>query len=375
MTEKKYCIFHVPNHIDENAKSGSHVRPRKMLEAFERIGYEVDAVMGYGKERKKQIENIKKKVKGGWKYEFLYSESSTMPTLLTEKDHIPRYPNLDFGFFKFCKAHGIRIGLFYRDIHWKFEKYRKEVSKVKQIVSIPLYRYDLRKYGQLVDILYLPSLRMEKQISEYQFLDIRKLPPGAAKSDEIIEKRRQYFQNREQGKLKLFYVGGIRGIYDLSELLKTIASKEYINCTICCRDFEWEQEKEKYAPYMTERVRVVHVSGKELEKYYLEADICSCCFALTEYMSFAVPIKLLEYTSNVTPVIVTKGTEAGDFVEKFQNGFCINYKRKELDALFEYIYQNQEILLEKHEKALKALENNTWEKRAEQIQNELKEKR
>mgnify|MGYP002508161968 CR=1 FL=1 len=37
MTEKKYCIFHVPNHIDENAKSGSHVRPRKMLEAFERI--------------------------------------------------------------------------------------------------------------------------------------------------------------------------------------------------------------------------------------------------------------------------------------------------------------------------------------------------
>lgn len=67
---KKYCIFHVPNHIDENAKSGSHVRPRKMLEAFERIGYEVDAVMGYGKERKKQIENIKKKVKGGGNMSF-----------------------------------------------------------------------------------------------------------------------------------------------------------------------------------------------------------------------------------------------------------------------------------------------------------------
>ena len=154
MGNNKSCIFHVPNHIDKNAKSGSHIRPIKMIEAFRENGYDVDIVMGYGKERKRQIDEIRKKIRAGKKYDFLYSESSTMPTLLTEKNHLPLYPNLDFGFLKFCRKNGIKIGLFYRDIHWKFEKYRSEVSVFKRSFSIPMYKYDLRKYKKLVDVFY-----------------------------------------------------------------------------------------------------------------------------------------------------------------------------------------------------------------------------
>ncbi len=113
MENKKRCIFHIPNKLDEKSLSGSQVRPRMMIQAFKDIGYDVDVVMGYGKERKKSINIIKNNIKSGIKYDFLYSESSTMPTLLTEKNHLPLYPNLDFGFFKFCKNHGIKIGLFY----------------------------------------------------------------------------------------------------------------------------------------------------------------------------------------------------------------------------------------------------------------------
>ena len=113
MKENKYCIFHVPNYISQEAKVGSQVRPKKMIEAFKSLGYQVDVVMGYGKERKKQIKIIKKNIKKGYRYDFLYSESSTMPTLLTEKNHIPIYPVLDFGFMNFCKKQGLKIGLFY----------------------------------------------------------------------------------------------------------------------------------------------------------------------------------------------------------------------------------------------------------------------
>lgn len=372
MGEEKRCIFHVPNYVDRNAKSGSHVRPMKMIEAFKSIGYHVDVVMGYGKARKKQIKAIKKKIIQGQKYDFLYSESSTMPTLLTEKNHIPLYPNLDFGFFGFCRKRGIKIGLFYRDIHWKFERYKKEVSKYKQAVSIPMYRYDLWRYKKLVDILYLPSLKMGQQIEEYKFPNIKPLPPGAFKKEEIISSRIRYFENREHNSLKIFYVGGIEGIYDLTGLLKAIYDKEFIDLTICCRANEWEKEKERYRPFMTERIHIVHLFGVDLEKYYLEADICWCCFETSKYMSFAVPIKLLEYTSYVTPVIVSEGTEAGSFVKRFQNGFCITYNISEITSLLEHIYQEQWLLLERHKKAVECLEENTWIRRAYQVKKELK---
>ena len=102
-----------------------------MLNAFKSIGYNVDIVMGYGKERKYSIGQIKRKIKDGVKYDFMYSESSTEPTILTEKNHIPMFPFLDFGFFSFCKRHGIKIGLFYRDVYWKFDEYKLSVSFVK----------------------------------------------------------------------------------------------------------------------------------------------------------------------------------------------------------------------------------------------------
>ena len=64
---------------------------------------------------------------------FLYSESSTMPTSLTEPHHMPTHPFLDFSFFYFCKRNGIKIGLFYRDIYWKFEIYKEKVHGIKYL--------------------------------------------------------------------------------------------------------------------------------------------------------------------------------------------------------------------------------------------------
>ena len=113
-------IFHIPMKIDRTRVSASQIRPFKIIHAFKVSGYDIDIVEGYGAERRQQIAEIKRNVRRGVKYDFLYSESSTMPTLLTEKNHLPLYPFLDFSFFAFCKKHRIKIGLFYRDIYWCF---------------------------------------------------------------------------------------------------------------------------------------------------------------------------------------------------------------------------------------------------------------
>ena len=96
-------IYHCPFPLDNNATSASGIRPLRMLNAFRVLSCEVDLITGYSIERKKLIAEIKKKIATGVKYDFVYSESSTMPTLLTERHHFPLHPIVDFEFFKFCK--------------------------------------------------------------------------------------------------------------------------------------------------------------------------------------------------------------------------------------------------------------------------------
>lgn len=60
----KRMIFHIPLKINRERSSASQIRPLKMIEAFKKVGFEVDLVEGYGKERKKQIKKIKKEYIG-----------------------------------------------------------------------------------------------------------------------------------------------------------------------------------------------------------------------------------------------------------------------------------------------------------------------
>ncbi|MCF2680712.1 glycosyltransferase [Faecalicatena contorta] len=368
----KKCIFHVPNRIDLNRKSGSHIRPVKMKQAFESLGYEVDFVMGNNKQKKKDISRIKKNIKNGVKYEFLYSESSTMPTLLSDENHLPLHPFLDFGFMKFCRENNVKVGLFYRDIQWKYDMYLKNVKWYKKIVSLPMYKYDLKMYKRVVDVLYLPSELMKDTIKEYDMPKIEMLPPGAIKREEIIEKKKVYYDERSQKELRLFYVGGLTGINDIRLFLEAIQDISYVSLTLCCKKQEWESVKELYEPLLSPRVKIVHASGDELIPFYLEADLFCCYYDMHEYRKIAAPVKLFECLGYAVPMIVTAETTAGMFVENADCGFSIPYSKQALKQLLEDVYNNQEILKEKHVKVIECLEQNTWAHRALQVINDLK---
>lgn len=309
---KPKMIFHHPIPILSEGKSGSQVRPYSMLKAFEAIGYEVDLVAGYGLERKRAINKIERAVRQGRKYDFIYSESSTMPTLLTEKHHFPSYPFLDFGFFRWAKGNSIPIGLFYRDIYWKFPMYADEVSWIKRAVSIPMYKYDWRKYKRLLTHLFLPSVKMQEVLPNEWSAGISALPPACELKLNIKSKIRG--KNNE---LNLFYVGGVLPPgYDLRPLFQTIKGLDGIHLTICSREQEWETTGRLYKPIDKRIVEIIHMSGSALQPYYEEADIFVMIRNPHEYLDFAMPVKVFETLGYGVPILTLDGTEAARFIKQ-----------------------------------------------------------
>ena len=360
----KKCIFHMPMGLSVNPQSGSELRPVKMIQAFRNLGYYVEIISGDSSARRSKIARIKKNILQGNKYEFIYSESSTMPTLLTDNDHLSRHPFLDFSFFKFCRQHDIKIGLFYRDAHWKFPLYYQDIKKWIPWVTIPLYKYDLHMYEKLVDILYVPS----NQFMDYFNLNIpwKQLPPGcvSAISDERVVANEVY-------PLQLFYVGGIQLHYEIVSLIKAVNSTSHIEMTLCCHKDAWDKYQYLYKGDLCDRIKIIHKNAAELTKYYQVADVGCLCFKKSEYMDLAMPIKMFEYIGNGLPIIATKGTAAAEFIESNDIGWTVEYSVEAIRKLLNYLEYNRAEVLEKKKNVLKIVSNNTWEARASTVVNDL----
>jgi glycosyltransferase involved in cell wall biosynthesis len=359
----KRMIFHIPIRIDQKMPSGSQIRPMKMLQAFRDLGYSVDVVMGYEKERKQQIEAIKDRIKNGEKYHFLYSESSTEPTLLTGKNHLPLYPFLDFSFFKFCKNHDISIGLFYRDIYWVFEEYRNSLGWIKSIIATFFYKYDLKKYAQLLDVLYLPSMKMLEYIPMKFSQQVSALPPALEENSFPLSPR--------TGKLRFLYVGGVGSVYDLRLLVENIREEEDCELTICTRKNEWEANKNSYSRFLSGNIIIEHRSGESLNQLFEEVDIAVYFLRPHTLWNFAIGIKLFEYLAHRKPILAVKGTAVGNFVEKYDVGWSIEYTAEKLKQTIRTIYENPAELERKINNIQQIIPQHTWKERARQVENDL----
>lgn len=357
----KKIIFHIPNRVDEKLASGSQIRPMRMLQAFEDIGYEVHRVMGGVKERRQQIKKIKRNIEKGVEYEFLYSESSTMPTALTEKHHLPIAPFLDFNFFRFCKKKNIKIGLFYRDIHWKFDQYR--VSKFKSKVALIFYKFDLSQYEKLLDVLYLPSVEMLDFVPINFNNKIKALPPAVS---ELVPSIPCLLSNR----LSFVYVGGVGKLYDLKMFIDVVNKNKYA-FNISTRKQEWDTMKNTYEKIIGNSIQVFHLSGEKLESIYFNSKIGVLFVKPTKYWKFVMAVKLFEYLAYKKPIIAVKGTAVGNFVEKNNIGWTIEYTEKALEKTLTELKNNPQIIQEKIENIEKIIPQNTWEARAIQVKKDL----
>lgn len=357
----KKIIFHHPLPLNSRATSASGIRPLKMLEAFKLLGYRVELVTGYSLERKKKIARLKYNINNGEVYDFVYSESSTMPTILTDTHHLPLRPFSDFNFFAFCKSKDIPIGLFYRDIYWAFDGYGHGLNKIKSFFAKACYKYDLKNYNKYLTKLYLPSIEMGKYIPIVNESIFSPLPPGHDVKE--ISRNVKYINSNC---LKLFYVGGMSSHYQMQVLFEVVCKQPNVRLTICTRESEWLAVKDTY-PVLTDNIKVVHKSGSEMQSLMQEADIVSLFVKPQEYREFAAPVKLYEYLGNNKPILASKGSLAGEFVENNRIGWSIEYKAEALvNFLSNLINDMSEIESIKNQMQVVANQHN-WGARAQQV--------
>jgi glycosyltransferase involved in cell wall biosynthesis len=360
----KRIIFHTPFPLVSSSDRASQIRPCEMKKAFETLGYDVAVVSGTAAERKVSGSRVVQEIKKGTAFDFLYSESSTMPTLLTEPRHFPISPSIDFGLWREVQKAGIRIGIFYRDIYWNFPEYGKNLGKIKSIIATFFYRYDLRQYNRYADKVYLPSVAMQRHVPILSAERMQTLFPGHSREVVLPGKI------QESNKLKLFYVGGVGSHYRLHKLIDVLSDLPQIQMTICTRQKEWEIAKSEFG-LLPSNLTVLHKNSQQLDELFLETDINMLFFEPDAYREFAVPVKLFDFIGSGRPIIATRGTLAGDFVEKNNLGWSIPYDKDQLCELLMRLAIHRDEIREKALNVEKIASQHTWVARAKQVVAEL----
>ncbi len=356
-------IFHHPLPLDPNAKSASGIRPVRMLQAFQELGYRVDVIAGYSAERKQAIGMVKEKIRQGTQYAFMYAESSTQPTTLTDRHHLPLHPWMDGEFFRFCKRKDIPIGLFYRDIYWRFDGYGKNLHALKIAGAKIAYWLDLIIYKKTLSKLYLPSIEMGLHIPLTDRTTWEALPPGhhgplpgllaGAKTD-------------SPALLRIFYVGGLSSHYKMHALFDAVKDLPEVELTVCTRKSEWEAVKHEY-PTPGNNIKIIHESGEAMEKHMQECDIASIFVAPQDYWKFAAPVKLYEYIGFKKPILASQGTLAGSFVKNNAIGWTVEYNANAVKALLKHLARDRAPISNLQVSMENIATQHSWQARAQQV--------
>ncbi|WP_223875399.1 glycosyltransferase family protein [Nanchangia anserum] len=354
-------IYHVPYPISESSRAASAIRPRAMRDAFIDAGYRVYEVSGDAARRRRRIRALMRRIALGETFDFCYSESSSLPTSLTESRHFPPHPFLDLVFLARLRRHGIPVGLFYRDIYWRDRAYVDSVGPVAAEGMRALYYWDLAWYRAGVDRLYLPSLAMGEVVPLVPRERHAALPPGLSPVDVATP----------DGNLHVFYVGGLGQHYRLDLLLAAVADVEGVELTVCVPSEQWQAHRDDLEPLLTPRVHVVHASGEELEELYARAHVCSLVVEPSAYRDFAVPLKLFEYLGHARPVLATASTLAGNMVEREDIGWTVTYDVEHLRETLTYLRDHPDERAAKSANARRVRASHTWQARAHQVAREL----
>ncbi len=363
-THERRCVYHVPYPIEPDPVAGGQVRAGKMLAALQNWG-EVWTVSGTASQRRRIIGQVRRAVRMGVHFDFCYSESSTMPTTMTETHHLPLHPLLDLSFLAGLRASGVPVGLFYRDIYWKFPVYHDNgLPLLQRMAAQTMYRYDLLGYRAAVDVLFLPSLRMGELVNVGRKVLKEALPPGHDIEGVPPEPA--------PSPLSLFYVGGVGSLYQMQELCAAVSSVPEVSLTICTRPAEWEKAKAGYEPVMGSNISVIHENGKKaLAPYFAAANVALMVFKPDDYRDFAAPLKLFEYIGNGKPIMATSGSLAGDIVDRDQIGWVVDYNREGISEVLRRLVAHPEEVAAAHERVMAARGAHTWDARVVQLSRTL----
>ncbi len=339
--------------------SGSALRPRMMLKSFYEKGYDVFEITGNRAKRKLEFDKLAKALQDGQKFDYLYVESLSRPTnsriskflglkvLVTE--------NLDYEIIRSCISQNIPIGFYLRDIHWDFNEHFKGFSPLKKVYLKTALTYFGRKeinfLRQEKIKVFTPSEAFTTYLKSKWNLKSIPLHPGA----NVLNRRQRTI---DRNLPKLFYVGGVSGVYNLSVFLQGLLNASNFQCIICARPGEHSDLK---IIDTKPNFEIVKASGDELTPYFNESDIALYPLQPNGYIRLAHSVKISEYIANGLPIIAFEGTHIADFIAKNNIGWVIPFKSDAVAPLIDEINANPDSYGEKQKNVLRMQKEIGWD--------------
>ena len=363
-------IFHAPFPLQPDRVAASMLRPLAMRRAFADLGYRVMNVTGYAAQRRRAMTRVRAALAAGARIEFVYSENATIPNALTEPRHLPVHPLLDVAFFRHCRRSGVPVGVFYRDVYWRFPRFREGINPVLEAGLQAAYRSELMAFERVGLHLFLPSQAMARHVPHVDPVRMSALPPGAP---DVAATRRDsdgWDDSGDEGgkELELLFVGVLQDNYRLDACLRAVSATPGTRVTLCVRQETWETSRDHYAPLLPAgRAQVVHRSGAELEPLYRRADLGVLFTEPNPYWDFAVPYKLYEYLAHELPVIAVHGTQTGRLVEEMGIGWVLSYDAGALGDLLRHLREAPEEIEAVRRRMREVLPDQTWQARARTV--------
>ncbi len=349
-------IFYHPRPIPEQPRTGSEMHVAGTLAGFRDLGMEVEIVAGNSGERMERMNNVRRDAERGKRFDFLYGSLTTAPIALNDNHHLPRHPVADLSFFRHLRRCGVPVGLFYPDVYWKFDAYRKLVPILKRLGAVAAYKAELIAFRRVINILFVPSRLMADYVPYWRHDSrVRELFPGCTP--------RPIGWPVDDGVLRIFYVGAISPpIYDISPLVAAVAACSHVELTVCCPPEETEITK----TWPTcDRITIVSGSGPALMPYYEAAHLGALVFANDPYRRFAMPVKLFEYIGMGRPVLGCSTDAAGQFVSS--NGLGWAPDPSDLAQTLSRLASRPDEVTQRRNVVLASQTVNSWTERCRQI--------
>jgi glycosyltransferase involved in cell wall biosynthesis len=356
MADRPALIFHHPLPVESDPRVGSTAHVTHMIGGFGEAGYDVELVTGYSMDRLRAMRRVRHQIRDGRRFDFLYAEASTAPTAMNDPRHLPLRPLMDWRFLRAAKHAGIPVGLFYPDIHWRFDQYLAKVPIAKRLPATAFYRFDLAWYRNVLDTLFLPSRRMRDSVPGWQgSARACGLAPGGV----IVPT-----QTRADGDvLRLLYVGAVTPpLYDIGVLVRAVADSPGVELTICCPQ---SATADLPAGVADPSITVVHRHGEDLRALYAACDIACLVYPPHPYRAFAMPVKLFEAIGAGKPTVVSSGTSAAEFIDRTGFGWVVHNDK--LPALLRALRAHPEEVAARSSTTVTGRGQHTWRARAEYV--------
>lgn len=355
MTDHPAIIFHHTLPIDPDPRVGSTTHVVRMLEGFTEAGYEIEVVAGYSNERNAAMRSLRDQITRGRRFALLYSEASTAPTAMNDPHHLPLHPFADWRFLRSARRHGIPVGLFYPDAHWRYDIYTSKVPLAKRLPAAVFYHYDLRWYRDAIDLLFLPSQRMRESVPGWHgSTRVWGLAPGAT----ILDSTRP-----PSDVLRLLYVGAVTPpLYDIGPLLDAVTTTPGVELTLCCPPAEVGQlAPTAHHPSVT----IVHEFGEGVRKLYMSHDVACLVYEDHPYRTFAMPVKLFEAIGAGIPSLISGGSSAAEFVAGTGTGWVVGHDG--VAPMLRTLRDRRELVTSTSETVAAVRHEHTWRARAEYV--------